>query len=342
MQGAVPDFLTLNAADRALAFEQAALRRQCSPVMVEKDFWVSWLLRELFADAQGSLVFKGGTSLSKVFGVIDRFSEDIDLCLTPALVGADENVFDTLNSRTRRDAVMNKLQDRCARYTRDTLAPHLEQRIRQILGEREGAPWLEFGTDAVSRSPILLFHYPSVQPTGFAYLLRSVKLEPGTLTDQQPVGLHLVRPWLADDFPDMFAGWRCQVTALELERTFWEKATILHSEHHRPAGQHMPERYSRHYSDMARLLQHRDGARHLADTALAQRVVDWKNRLFGRAWARYDLARRGSFRLLPAESRLAALRDDYVKMRPMFLTEPPEFDEVMTQLAEAEAELNQS
>ena len=96
----MPDFLALDAADRALAFEQAALRRQCSPVMVEKDFWVSWLLRELFAESvsapPGRLVFKGGTSLSKVFGVIDRFSEDIDLCLPPALVGADEQLLDRL------------------------------------------------------------------------------------------------------------------------------------------------------------------------------------------------------------------------------------------------------
>lgn len=332
----MPDFLALDGADRALAFEQAALRRQCSPVMVEKDFWVSWLLRELFAESQGSLVFKGGTSLSKVFGVIDRFSEDIDLCLTPALVGADEHLFDGLESRTRRDAAMNALQDLCKQYTREMLAPHLEGRIRQALGEPEEGRWLRFEEDP----SVLLFRYPSVQPAGFEYLPRSVKLEPGSLTDQQPVGLHAVRPWVADDFPAAFEGWRCEVTALELGRTFWEKATILHAEYHRPAGQPTPDRYSRHYSDMARLLQHRDSAGLLANEALARRVVEWKDRLFGRAWARYDLARRGSFRLVPPASRIPALRDDYLTMRPMFLAEPPSFDEVLAQLAQAERELN--
>lgn len=167
-----------------------------------------------------------------------------------------------------------------------------------------------------------------------------MKLEPGSLTDQQPVGLHEVRPWVAHDFPAAFEGWRCEVTALELERTFWEKATILHTEYHRPGGQPTPERYSRHYSDMARLLQHRDSADLLANEALARRVVDWKDKLFGRAWARYDLARRGSFRLVPPASRISALRDDYLTMRPMFLTQPPSFDEVLAQLAQGERELN--
>ncbi len=278
----MPDFLALDAADRALAFEQAALRRQCSPVMVEKDFWVSWLQRELFAESHGSLVFKGGTSLSKVFGVIDRFSEDIDLCLTPALVGTDERLFDGLESRARRNAAMNDLQALCERYTRETLAPQLEGRIRRALGKSEAGDWLLFDVELSSRTPVLLFRYPSLQPTGFEYLPRSVKLEPGSLTDQQPVGRHSVRPWVADDFPAAFEGWRCEVTTLELERTFWEKATILHAEYYRPVAQPTPERYSRHYSDMARLLQHRASADLLANEALARRVVDWKDKLFGR------------------------------------------------------------
>jgi predicted nucleotidyltransferase component of viral defense system len=82
---------------RALVFEQAAAGQAGQAVMLEKDFWVSWLLGLLFADPElgPHLVFKGGTSLSKVFGVIDRFSEDIDLCLVPRFVGADADEFDT-------------------------------------------------------------------------------------------------------------------------------------------------------------------------------------------------------------------------------------------------------
>jgi predicted nucleotidyltransferase component of viral defense system len=77
-------FLTLPTDERRLYIDQAATRRNVSPVVLEKDFWVCWLLGLLFgSEFAGSLVFKGGTSLSKVFGVIERFSEDIDLSLSP-------------------------------------------------------------------------------------------------------------------------------------------------------------------------------------------------------------------------------------------------------------------
>lgn len=77
-------------------------------MILEKDFWVSWLLALLFADPALAphMVFKGGTCLSKVFGVIDRFSEDIDLCLLPESVDADAVVFDALGSRVKRDAAV--------------------------------------------------------------------------------------------------------------------------------------------------------------------------------------------------------------------------------------------
>ena len=120
-------FLELPADERRLYLEQAALRRNVSPVVLEKDFWVCWLLGILFeSEFAGSLVFKGGTSLSKVFGVIERFSEDIDLSLSPDFVGADEAAFEALASRTQRDAALARMQAQCGARTRDTVAPRLE------------------------------------------------------------------------------------------------------------------------------------------------------------------------------------------------------------------------
>jgi hypothetical protein len=91
---------------------------------------------------------------------------------------------------------------------------------------------------------------------------------------------------------------------------------------------------------MAKLLAHPEAAQFMADKDQCQRVVDWKSRVFARGWARYDLARHGSFRLLPAPQRQDALAQDYATMRPMFMTEPPAFAELMNQLASAEAALN--
>jgi hypothetical protein len=125
-----------------------------------------------------------------------------------------------------------------------------------------------------------------------------------------------------------------------LQRTFWEKATILHAEFHRPPDSPTPARYARHYFDMVKLLGHPQAATFLADKAQCDRVVDWKSRVFARGWARYDQARHGSFRLVPPEARQGALAQDYATMRPMFMSEPPPFAELMQRLAQAENTLN--
>lgn len=336
-------FVTLPPERRALAFAQTAARLAASSVMVEKDFWVCWLLGLLFADAELAphLVFKGGTSLSKVYGVIDRFSEDIDLSISPAFVGVDERVFDGLKSRTQRDVALARMQSQCGERTRDFIIPRLEATIVEHVGKRQDrATWLRYEDDPIANSPVVHFEYPSAEGGGFDYLRREVKLELGSLTDQRPTAQHAVRAWVVDDFPAAFMDWDCQVTALELPRTFWEKATILHAEHHRPNDQPMPDRYARHYSDMARLLEHVGAKAMLADHALCARVVAWKSRVFARQWARYDLARPGTFRLLPPTARLAALARDYAQMRAMFLQAPPEFDAVLDVLASAERTLN--
>jgi hypothetical protein len=256
--------LSLSTEKRGLAFEQAAAGLAGQAVILEKDFWVSWLLGLLFAQPELApfLVFKGGTSLSKVFGVIDRFSEDIDLCLVPNFVGADAQGFDALTSRVKRDAAVLEMQRLCA------------EKVQQVV------------------------------------------------------------------LPALFGDWHCEVVALELQRTFWEKATILHSEYHRPADSPTPDRYARHYFDMARLLAHADAPLFWADTAQCMRVVDWKSRVFARGCARYDLAQQGTFRLLPPAARQAALARDYATMRPMFMSEPPSFEVLMSTLAQAEKVIN--
>ena len=335
-------FLLLSPDDQKQAYQDATLTLKTEAVILEKDFWVSWLLGQLFSlpEIAPHLVFKGGTSLSKVFGVIDRFSEDIDLCLVPEFVGADAAGFDALSSRTRRDAAIMEMQALCSAKAQAVLMPALENAIGSALGKPASGGWLRFEVDTDAKSPIVYFAYPTTQDGGFDYLKREVKLELGTLTDQQPTGRYPVRPLLADAFPKLFEGWACEVTALELERTFWEKATILHAEFHRPEDSPTPSRYARHYFDMAKLLGHAQAAQFMADSVQCNRVVDWKSRVFARGWARYDLAKHGSFRLVPPSQREADLAQDYKAMRPMFISEPPPFDALMAQLRSAEAALN--
>ena len=280
-------FLALPADERRLYFEQAAVRRDVSPVVLEKDFWVCWLLGILFeSEFAGSLVFKGGTSLSKVFGVIDRFSEDIDLSLSPAFLKLPEAV----TSRNQANKWMTRAEAACGAAVRDRIGPAMEAAVEGVLGKRERT-WFEFLTEPNTNSPVLLFHYPSSQPAGFEYLRRSVKLEFGSLTDQQPVGRHPTRPWVAEVLPEAFSDWRCEVVALEVERSFWEKATILHTEYHRPTEKPTPDRFSRHYADTAALAKHPAAKIALDQHELRSRVVAWKSQFFGSSWANYDQAK---------------------------------------------------
>jgi len=331
-------FLDLPADERRLYIEQAAVRRNISPVVLEKDFWVCWLLGILFeSEFAGSVVFKGGTSLSKVFGVIERFSEDIDLSLSPTFLQLPE----AGKSRTQANKWMRKAEATCGAAVQNKIGPSMEAVVEGVLGKGERA-WFEFLTEPNTNSPVLLFHYPSSQPVGFEYLSRSLKLEFSSLTDQQPVGRHLIRPWVAEVLPDAFPDWRCEVVALEMERTFWEKATILHTEYHRPTDKPTPDRFSRHYADTAALAKHPAAKSALDRHDIRNRVVEWKSQFFGSSWANYENAKPGTFRLVPPAERLPSLRRDYQAMRDMYLTEPFSFDEILATLSDLEDRINHS
>lgn len=337
------EFFKRSAPEQALIIRETAAQRGLLPVMVEKDFWVSWTLAVLFAHPEfgNQLVFKGGTSLSKVFGVIERFSEDVDLSVSPAFLGISEERVEQADSRKKRAEWMQELEEACIERVRERFVPELERIAGEVLGERPGGvAWMEFWVDGTTHSPVVLFHYPSNIPTGFEYLRRFVKMEFGSLTDQRPVGTHAVQPWVGEVFPKVFGDFRCELVALELERTFWEKATILHAEHHRDPAKRIRDRFSRHYSDMAALARHAIAERALARDDLRQRVADWKSRFFAASWARYDLARPGTFRLVPPEFRLAELKKDYQAMRDMFLVAPPSFESVIKTVSDLEQEIN--
>ena len=330
------DFLKLSSDERRLYIEQAAIQRNVSPVIIEKDFLVCWLLSILFeSEFADNLVFKGGTSLSKVFGAIDRFSEDIDLSLSPAFLGLSE----TATNRSQADKWMKKAEAACEIAVQTQIMPMLEASTLSVLAKNDQGRF-EFLKDPHTNSPVLLFHYPSSLPTGLAYIKRSVKLEFGSLTDQQPTGHHTIRPWIAEVLPTAFPDWQCEVIALEIKRSFWEKATILHAEYHRPLDKPLRDRFSRHYADTAALANHPEGIKAIEQHDLRNRVVLWKSLFFGSSSADYHKAKPGTFRLVPRTERLPELRRDYQLMRDMYLTEPASFDDILNTLSDLEHRIN--
>lgn len=328
--------------DRDAFIQEAAARLGTLPLIVEKDYWVCWLLGVIFNDPRWEphLVFKGGTSLSKVFNAIRRFSEDIDLSVSPAVLGYEEGELDDAPSKSMRGKRFEQLQASCAQMVSGPLKADLERLVSQSLGKpKQGKTWFRYELDPRTKSPILWFDYASTLPPVGGYIIPAVKLEFGSLTDQRPNGKHIIRPMIADALPDMEAE-KDVVVAMEVERTFWEKATILHAEYHRPASQAIGERFSRHYSDLAALWKHPAGPAALAQLDLLRRVAVFKSRFFSSSWASYETATPGSLRLVPPPHRESALVQDYARMESMFLDTPPSFDEVLEVLREAEATIN--
>jgi hypothetical protein len=154
-----------------------------------------------------------------------------------------------------------------------------------------------------------------------------------------PSSSRTIQAYAAESFPKAFANPVCEVVAIDAERTFWEKATILHQEAHRVGT--MSTRYSRHYYDLYKVAQSGIKMSALSNLALLKEVVEFKERFYPSAWARYDLAYPGTFQLSPHESQFAALERDYRAMRDMFYREPPSFTTILQGLAALELEINE-
>jgi hypothetical protein len=325
----------LPAGDRQDIFTEAAARRGIRPTIIEKDFWVCVVLKLLFEKSRfaQSLVFKGGTSLSKVYGLIERFSEDIDLVLDWNLIGFGAGGQDPLqefDSKAKQDRFNKEINTRAAAYIAETLCPELNDLL-----QREQMA-LSAAVDPDDPHAIGI-RYPAAFSE--AYIRPEVRLEIGPLASWVPSAIHTIRPYVFDVLPEVFQNPQCKVRAIAAERTFWEKATILHQEAHRKTQP--PQRYSRHYYDLCKLAGSPIRAAALASPKLLQDVVAFKQRYYPSAWARYDLAVPGSFRLLPlAALHIRELERDYAEMQVMFFGQAPEFGAILDELKALEVEIN--
>jgi len=310
------------------------------PVNVEKDFWVCWLLKQLFTirELTGWLTFKGGTSLSKCFNLIQRFSEDIDLAVNferLGFTGHKDPRRDDL-SYTKRQPLLDEMLAACRMYVAGPFMTFLRTRIAELLGD-DG--WeLEVSSNDANT---VEFRYPPAIDTQLDYIRPRIILELGTHAEPIPHDDFSVRPFAADEFPDLFDDPACQVATVLARRTFWEKATILHAEYFRSPEKPLPLRYSRHYADVAVMSRTAVKAEALADLDLLHRVCQHKDRFYHCRWAHYLEARPGGFHLTPRSERLAELRRDYQDMRVMFLAQAPSFDELLAQLSILEREINE-
>lgn len=338
----------LPADDRAAMFEETAVRRRLANAgIVEKDFWVCWTLHRLHTiTGMPRLLFKGGTSLSKCFGLIHRFSEDIDLGIEREdivrLADSDETrclVGELLpNSGTSGKALkraVEALRPRVLEYVSDTLFPAIESGFHEALGE-------EFALhrpDPEAQEPTILFEYPrslSAERYGTGdYVQSVVRLELGARSDHEPVRTVPIRPYAAEAYEGEFEQPECSVVVQGPERTLLEKALIIHAAIHKGV---VKRQSSRHAYDVAMMHRHPETMKAVTRD-LYERVAYHKS-VFGAGAAVRDAPRDG-IRLVPDGEVLAALEADYRDMQPMFFTEPaaPPFADVLAELASLEAKL---
>ena len=320
--------------DRIALFRNTAEKMNLHEAIIEKDFWVCLTLDYLFRTSRwkNALVFKGGTSLSKAFHLIRRFSEDIDLILDWRVLGYSIN--EPWEKRTNsKQSLFNKDTNRRVEvFLRQDLLPDIQQELSFLLGFD-----INMYIDVIDPQTIN-FKYPHIFEDDS--ILQTIRLEIGALAAWTPARKEVITPYAAEYYSQVFVQPNTNVMTVSPERTFWEKATILHHEANRPESSQMPERYSRHFYDLYCLTQSSVKDSSLQSMDLLQKVVKFMKQFYPRGWAQYDHAKIGTLRLVPPEYRCAVLKSDYDDMRGMIFDNAPSFDELMTQIATLESEIN--
>ena len=327
-------FLSLPAGERELILQEANVKFGAhDPVMLEKDIWVCWALQTVFSlpDAH-PMAFRGGTALSKVYGVIDRFSEDVDISLDYLSFGDAFDPFAEGASRNQTRLLSERLKDRVATYVGGVVGPFLDEAAKRLDMDGPHSIWL--GDDGET----LHLVYPSVVVTAGSYFKNEILLEFGgrnviTPNEQGPVVADIAGLIQDVGFPS------ATVTALDPRRTFWEKAVLAHVACNR---RRLKGRLSRHWFDLARLSDHDIGRAALRDRALLEDVVRHNKVFFHAGGANYDHCLQGGLRLVPNDDHLDDLKTDYEKMREAGAvgSSPPEFDALMERLRILEAGIN--
>ena len=347
MNEAFESFLSLPERGKRDVFEATASRLDTLPSYVEKDFWVCLVLDALYnrlPDGHPKLLFKGGTSLSKAFGLIRRFSEDIDLVVHRDDLGfaGERDPIVTRNlSNKKRASLFKELIAACSGYILGDLAPALARLIDEMTeGCRVGPD-----EDDADRQTLFI-EYPTLYSRDdMAYVVPRVRIEAGARSALDPSLSCTITPYVADELPD----WSFDVGDIRVmapERTYWEKLLILHGVHcgYRDA-QRLPadrDRISRHYYDAAMITSTDLGRSALSDVDLLDAVRNHNLVAFRQAWKRFEEAVPGSVRLVPQAELCTVIERDYGAMQGMILGDVPEFGWVMERLQHAEAAINRA
>lgn len=337
-------YLELSASDQKDILQTAAAKLGKQATVLEKDIWVCWALQTLFSlpDVH-PMAFKGGTSLSKIYNIIDRFSEDVDITLdykhfNDTGYNKHPEIFDPFAEDVSKNQI-SKFSDRLKGYVKtyaiETVIPH----IRAELAKLPTADQNNIDVDETGEK--IWFSFPSAVEASDEYLKSQVLIELGGRNVIDPNEVHPIIPYVAQTTRDVSYP-ECDVVVLSPERTFWEKATLIHVECNRGEIKQSAERLSRHWYDLTMLAKHISGNAAINNRELFEDVIRHKKIFFNAGYANYDDCLSGNLKLMPGEKIINGLQTDYENMvkAGMMYQEPPEFSEMIEAIQRIETEVN--
>ena len=327
------DFYKVDKTDKVAIFNAIASEKGMTPFAVEKDWWVSLTLNIIFQmNIAKHLVFKGGTSLSKAWKLINRFSEDIDLAIDKEYFGFPGDL-----GKSQRD----KLRKTAGAYTTGAFFEELQEKF-QIKGFSE----IEFkviGAKDSDQDPrVLEIYYPNVIKSDIGYILPRVQIEVSCRSLREPFTVQTFGS-LVDEFYEGkdFAAPLFNVPTVNPERTFLEKLFLLHEEFHRPAEKIRVDRLSRHLYDIYQLCKAGIAEKAIRNKELYETIVSHRYKFSRVGNVDYNLHNPLTINPIPIKNKLVEWEIDYAKMKEDMIYEEnkPSFEELITNLNELRNQL---
>ena len=302
-------FTDLQQVEQVKYIDGLTLEYNLSTVAIEKDWWISVVLRALFALPYAkNLSFKGGTSLSKCYNLIERFSEDIDIAVDREFLG--------FCGALSKSQINNKLCRAACSFVREKLQFDVAKEL-ESQGIKKNLFSVKVNITAVSTTDpeIVEIHYKSLFPES-NYLKPIVKLEVGGRSMSEPLTKITLQSFIDEAYSDkMFAEKPFEVNVVVPERTFLEKICLLHEEFAKPQKLIRTERMSRHLYDLVRMSDAGIVEKALSDKKLYQSIVEHRRVFIGLKDFDYDTLSPEKIRIIPPEKVISQWQKDYETMQ---------------------------
>ncbi len=312
-------FLKLSRKERKEIITQYSSQTGINFDVIEKDIWVCYVLQKLFSNKnlEDKLIFKGGTCLSKVYHVIERFSEDIDLAI-------DKRFLKIVGSSERPEKIAHQTISASREFVKNFIYPEL---VKSFCEDLENEDW-EL-KESENDKDTIIFTFPSassnvfpltfpIDLTNYEYIQRNIKIEFKAVSDIWPSKRSKVSPYISEIMPEMFANF--EVEAIDIKRNFIEKLFILDSFYRRPEERVIADdKYSRHYYDVYSIIKKSDVQDLISNKDIFDSVLSDRKIYPRESWGNYNSIKSVSdLNLIPSNKRIEELKKDYKNMEVMF------------------------